>query len=883
MLAQAQPGPKDGPAWLPADIDPGPRTATRARSWSTMVMDIEAHASTDATGIKTVDGPEPPPLDAMADEIRDIGWRAHLHTSHTHLDPEIRPLDQDHARYRIVFALDRPLLAPEIKPLLEHLARVLGVSDAYDKGCFNADRLFYLPRAPAERLALFQSRTIEGEPLPVDRLLADAQREAEAIRREAGKRAAAPEPKRNPSVSVQNPSSPTGADVIRAFNDVHDIGALLERHGYLPKGRGRWLSPQSSSGAPGVRLLSETSKIISSHDDALNDGHVHDAFDVFKILEHGGNQTAAIRAASKLLGMDRKRAATASEEKAKRSQAHGKNMGGSIEPPINALSHEEPPPAPHPGPRAANDEPPPIGEESYPWPDPGDISSPADALPYPLHVFPPIARQAIEEYIGFGQQPPPLVASAALAQMAIACHGLADVARDDYLVSPISLYLLLVAMSGERKSAADKQFSRALRAWVREQRDARMPAWRQSVAMASAHKARLEGKKSRIKSLAPKDDDASKEEIARLEKEIVELEQNPIVTIPLPAAAYEDVNPASLAYAVATGWPSSGLFSDEAGAVIGSQGLGDENATSLLSLLNILWDGRDFIPTRKQAQVAEIRGRRFACFLMLQPDLLPKLIEKGARNLGFLARFLIAAPESTMGTRLYREPPATWAALDDFDRQITRLLNTDLPIDRSGEDRGARMLLDPPIMRLDPAAKTLWVEFYNEVERELVRFGEYSAVQDIASKTAENAVRIAAIFKLFDQGRVGRTVEAEYVAGGIAVAGWHLTEARRVFLEADTPQEIQDARELSAWLSGKGRELANSDGEPLIDREGFISVREIAIRGPNRVRDTVRRDDALDLLVEAAHVRRCDIGKRKRLQINPNLLTRLRLLNCSNL
>ena len=56
--------------------------------------------------------------------------------------------------------------------------------------------------------------------------------------------------------------------------------------------------------------------------------------------------------------------------------------------------------------------------------------------------------------------------------------------------------------------------------------------------------------------------------------------------------------------------------------MIGSQGLGEENATSLLSLLNILWDGRDFAPTRKQATVAELRGRRFSAFLMLQPDLL---------------------------------------------------------------------------------------------------------------------------------------------------------------------------------------------------------------------------------------------------------------------
>jgi hypothetical protein len=81
-----------------------------------------------------------------------------------------------------------------------------------------------------------------------------------------------------------------------------------------------------------------------------------------------------------------------------------------------------------------------------------------------------------------------------------------------------------------------------------------------------------------------------------------------------------------------------------------------------------------------------------------------------------------------------------------------------------------------------------------------------------------------------------------------------------------------DARELSNWLVGKARALATRDGEPIMDGEGMLSLRDISKFGPNRVRDSVHRDDALDILVEANHVRRCDVGKQKRIQVNPKLL-----------
>ncbi|MCW5590086.1 MAG: DUF3987 domain-containing protein [Legionellales bacterium] len=52
-----------------------------------------------------------------------------------------------------------------------------------------------------------------------------------------------------------------------------------------------------------------------------------------------------------------------------------------------------------------------------------------------------------------------------MANMSLACQTLANVARDHLLVSPVSLYFLVVASSGERKSAADHAFGQAIHEW----------------------------------------------------------------------------------------------------------------------------------------------------------------------------------------------------------------------------------------------------------------------------------------------------------------------------------------------------------------------------------------------------------------------------------
>jgi hypothetical protein len=85
--------------------------------------------------------------------------------------------------------------------------------------------------------------------------------------------------------------------------------------------------------------------------------------------------------------------------------------------------------------------------------------------PYPLDALPGLIGAAVEEYQAFGQQPLGLVASSALSVVSLVTQGLADVERGRNLQGPISLNFMVVAQSGERKTAADRAMGKPLADW----------------------------------------------------------------------------------------------------------------------------------------------------------------------------------------------------------------------------------------------------------------------------------------------------------------------------------------------------------------------------------------------------------------------------------
>jgi len=159
-----------------------------------------------------------------------------------------------------------------------------------------------------------------------------------------------------------------------------------------------------------------------------------------------------------------------------------------------------------------------------------------------------------------------------------AAQGVANVRRDHQLIGPISLYLLALADSGERKTTCDAIFGPGLRDW---QRAAPGNGGRDRNARAAGvvPEAKNAGIPEAIKHKRRRGQDSASEE-----RELEELEGH----VPAPPLVlrllYADATPEVLA----TGWPSGGALSAEAGAVFGAHGMGHHTILRNIALLNVL-------------------------------------------------------------------------------------------------------------------------------------------------------------------------------------------------------------------------------------------------------------------------------------------------------
>jgi len=60
--------------------------------------------------------------------------------------------------------------------------------------------------------------------------------------------------------------------------------------------------------------------------------------------------------------------------------------------------------------------------------------------------------------------------------------------------------------------------------------------------------------------------------------------------------------------------------------------------------------------------------------------------------------------------------------------------------------------LTPLMLTLTPEAKMAWIAYHDAVEAQLAIGGELFEIKDVASKSADNATRLAALFHVFEDG-----------------------------------------------------------------------------------------------------------------------------------
>jgi hypothetical protein len=195
---------------------------------------------------------------------------------------------------------------------------------------------------------------------------------------------------------------------------------------------------------------------------------------------------------------------------------------------------------------------------------------------------------------------------------------------------------------------------------------------------------------------------------------------------------HNDITPAKIARTLHENIASMFLSSDEGSSFLKGQVTNDLGA----------WDGSSFSVERIGSPSFEVKNARMSMFIGIQSKPFFDYLQgrgKHAREIGFFAHFLVCYPESTMGTRFVANKQQSLPKLEALCARISEILMQDrLEIDAGRTTR--------QILTFSYEAKEAWINSRNKVQAELRPDGSLSDVKDAASKLANNAARVAALF-----------------------------------------------------------------------------------------------------------------------------------------
>ncbi|QXG41882.1 YfjI family protein [Pseudomonas viridiflava] len=422
--------------------------------------------------------------------------------------------------------------------------------------------------------------------------------------------------------------------------------------------------------------------------------------------------------------------------------------------------------------------------------------------PYPMQALGGILGPAVERMAEVIGVPPALAAQSVLAASALATQGHAGLQLDGRNY-PLSLYLITVAASGDRKTAADQCALLPARQWEREQ-------WQRYREQLSRHRV-----------------------AQRQAQRTNPAEPDPTINLPLeaepsaPRLITTDPTIEALVKGLCHDLPSMGLFCDEGGQFLGSSTMSRDNRLKAVTTLSSLWDGSPI--DRARSMVGEsLRAydRRLSLHLMLQPYLAMQLISDPLlQGQGILGRCLMTWPTSLAGQRSYQAVDLSKdAALKRYHHRLSALFCQPWSLSADGA-----LQLSP--LTLSPLARRRWIDLHDAIEAQLGEFGELASVRPSGSKAADNLLRLAGILAVVEESGM---VEVDHIQRASALVGYYLTEIQRLTEQEPVCRLKEEADRLLRWLQVKNWKR--------------FSVRELNRNGPRFARKSSRH--ATKLLVE---------------------------------
>ncbi|EMB6256477.1 YfjI family protein [Serratia sp. PF2-63] len=445
---------------------------------------------------------------------------------------------------------------------------------------------------------------------------------------------------------------------------------------------------------------------------------------------------------------------------------------------------------------------------------------------FPLNAFPQLLRETILDVRECTQAPVPLIASSVMSALSLSCQGLIDIKVNDTVLSPTSLFLLVIANSGERKTTVDRMVLKPF-----YQHDARSNSQYEDKGKDYEIEQQIWNEKQKaISSLFRK-----KTIKGQCTDELSQCLRKLLAEKPVPPKTrkriYNNVTPEALQTAMHSHSAHIGLIADEGANVL------DRKVMNDLSFINSMWDGVSFHVDRKTTQSFTIENGRITLSVMVQKkpfDLYLKRQGERARGSGFFARclpVLIDEGLTTQGERFIKEYSSERRFLEGFYQRINEILAEDVESDALIKRGG---------LSFEHSAQYAWEDIYNQIESRIGPDEEYANMNDFASKLANNVARLAALLSYFSEGEC--PVKRHYVESAWSLCEWYMQQAVNIFGNEGGYYEAL----LLAWLH---REYS---------RTGRNHVRYNDIRrfGPNalrkgklldRVIDSLEREEAIEI------------------------------------
>jgi hypothetical protein len=202
-----------------------------------------------------------------------------------------------------------------------------------------------------------------------------------------------------------------------------------------------------------------------------------------------------------------------------------------------------------------------------------------------------------------------------------------------------------------------------------------------------------------------------------------------------------------------------------------------------------------------------------------------------------LARMLTVAPESTIGTRLFREAtPLEGRVLAEYHNRMKALLLREPQTEPDAPD-----VLAPEPMRFTTDAKALWVLFYNAVEADLAPGKPLHPIKGFGAKLAEHAGRLAAVLAFYDNPE-SLEVDRHHAACGIELAKHYAGEMLRLAGSASVSPELRLAQKLLTWWQAR----------PVSE----VHLATIYQRGPHGIEDAATARRAIAVLEQHGLIER---------------------------